>query len=106
MQASICTSMRKNSNRLSASRTIEHPVDQVLLHEQIADQRLPLILSQLIIERFNNLLPVLLIVAGAESLTDVLGNLMAHPELRGRPGPLEKLIDVHADFISYLQCLL
>ena len=58
MQASICTSIRKNSNRLSASIATA-PVDQILLDEQVADQGLFLVFAKLVVQRLDDLLPIL-----------------------------------------------
>ena len=99
MQESICTSIRKNSNKLSAST--DAPIDQVLLHEQIGDQRLLLMFAKLVVQRLDNLLPNILIIAGADGLADILCDLVADPEFRSRFCPIEKPIKIDSNFVRH-----
>ena len=77
------------------------PNFQVGLNQQVADQRLFLHLAQLVVQRFDRLLPGFLVEAGTHGHADVGGNLLAEPELGPWHRPVEQAVDVDPDLVRH-----
>src|SRR5437879_5050393 len=73
------------------------PGDQIRLYHEVADQRLLLVLTQLVIQRLYDPLPVLFAETGVDRFANILRNQVALPELGARLSPAEEPTDIHAD---------